>query len=175
MNYTTKKMRHRPRSVRQGDSRSCCLKKHPSIRQAFNLIFCRLAKWFVIDAFLFEPICAWLARLAACSFTARGELALLFQCVEKNNQQAAIFNSKIDRRRKLCQNSNYEFVIFLHIIYEVATEQSRADDSSSNCTQFLAVLSPLLFVLHSMGTGQGKVRPDNKIRRDKVVDVTTGQ
>ncbi|KAL1246295.1 Shikimate kinase [Trichinella spiralis] len=38
------KMRHRPRSVRQGDTRSCCLKKHPSIRQAFNLIFCRLAK-----------------------------------------------------------------------------------------------------------------------------------
>ncbi|XP_003371549.1 conserved hypothetical protein [Trichinella spiralis] len=53
--------------------------------------------------------------------------------------------------------------------------QSRADDSSSYCTQFLAVLSPLLLVLHAMGTGQGKVRPDNKIRRDKVVDVTTGQ
>ncbi|KRZ49475.1 hypothetical protein T02_15518 [Trichinella nativa] len=120
MNYTTKKMRHRPRSVRQGDTRSCCLKKHPSIRQAFNLIFCRLANPYVL---------AWLAWLAACSFTARGELALLFQCVEKNNQQAAIFNSKIDSRRKLCQNSNYEFVIFLHIIYELILFQEHSTNS----------------------------------------------
>ncbi|KRX97139.1 hypothetical protein T4E_3995 [Trichinella pseudospiralis] len=62
---------------------------------------------------------------------------------------------------------------------QVATEQSRADgistsSSSRNCTRFLAVLSPLLLVLHAMGIGQGKVRPD-KIRQDKVVDVTTGQ
>ncbi|KRX56572.1 hypothetical protein T09_4507 [Trichinella sp. T9] len=75
------------------------------------------------------PICAWLAWLAACSFTARGELALLFQCVEKNNQQAAIFNSKIDSRRKLCQNSNYEFVIFLHIIYELILFQEHSTNS----------------------------------------------